>query len=382
MRVSLVRAGTVSFALLFPLLSAHCTWNVALPADAGAIPVDRGREILVTDDATLASLSNNAADDPLSFRHAMEHLPTSQAPASATLAWMRGWSRRLRGEGESARADALDAKVTCPWLQRTPANACSASCDVCAAQALDLDESPFRLVAVANRTDLSVMPDRAADGGEGRLVFALCDGPADSADAAALPFTVIIEYAQSGAASDWASRWHALGALTNDAFPAGLTGLTAAFVESGNLAQIRTADAVTGALLLHEFHLTSGELVASYVRNTPDWAAMSEPDMRAFCTDNSAAIENDTHVLPTAWLAASSALDASTPAYLATIPDHDALVGGTCGGCHAKTDHGFQIDPLATGDRKLSRFLVDPTQSLDEIGRRIEWMQVTLSQGM
>jgi hypothetical protein len=377
MRVSPVCAG----ALLF-LLSAHCTWNVALPADAGAIPVDREREILVTDDATLASLSNNAADDPLSFRHAMDHLPTSQAPASATLAWMRNWSRRLRDEGESARADALDAKVTCPWLQRTHANACTASCDMCAAQELALELAPFRLIAVANRTDLSVMPDRAANGGEGRLVFALTDGPADSADTRALPFTVIIEYAQSGAASTWANRWHALGALTNEAFPAGLTGLTATFVESGNLAQIRTADAVTGALLLHEFHLVSGELVASDVRNTPDWTAVSEPDMRAFCTDNAAAIENDTHVLPTAWLAPSSALDASTPPYLATIADHDALVAGTCGGCHAKTDSGFQIDPLATGDQKLSRFLVDPAENLDEIRRRIEWMQVTLSQTM
>jgi hypothetical protein len=377
MRVSLVPAGA-----LFFFLSAHCTWNVALPADAGAIQIDRGREILVTDDATLASLSNNAADDPLSFRHAMDHLPTSQAPASATLAWMRNWSRRLRDEGESARADALDAKVTCPWLQRTPANACSDSCDVCAAQELELEQAPFRLIAVANRTDLSVMPDRAADGGEGRLVFALTDGAADSADTRALPFTVIIEYAQSGTALTWASRWHALGALANDTFPAGLTGLTAAFVESGNLAQIRTGDAVTGALLLHEFHLTSGELVASDVRNTPDWAAVSEADMRAFCGDNATAIESDTHVLPAAWLAPSSQLDASTPAYLATIADHDALVAGTCGGCHAKTDHGFQIDPLATGDQKLSRFLVAPTESLDEIGRRIEWMQLTLSQTM
>lgn len=365
---------------LLALVASGCTWTVALPAGAAAISVDRGREILVTDDGTLRALSNNGKGDPLSFRHAFENLPASDAPAPATLAWMRGWSQRLRDEGESERADALDAKVTCPWLQRTPANACSASCDACAQQELALDAAPFRLVAVANRTDLSVTPDRAADGGEGRLVFALTDGAADSTDSRPLPFTVIVEYAQVGAARDWASRWHALGAATPGTFPARLAALTATFVDSGSLAQIRTADAVTGSLLLHEFHLVSGALVASTVRNTPDWAAVSESDIRAFCANDAAALQNGTHVLPSAWLARSSALDVPTPPYVATIANRDDLLHGTCGGCHGDAARGFQIDPLASGDAKLSRFLVDSSKSLDEIGRRIEWMQVTLSQ--
>ncbi|HTB74355.1 MAG TPA: hypothetical protein VK762_13985 [Polyangiaceae bacterium] len=367
-------------ALLAAPCGAGCTWNTALPADAAAIPVDRGRELVVTDDATLLSLSNNAADDPLSFRHAMERLPTSSAPAAATLAWLRGWSQRLREEGESARADSLDADVTCPWLRQSPENGCSTSCDVCASESLRLDLAPFRLVAVANRTDLSVMPDRAADGGEGRLVFALTGGPADAQGARTLPFTVIVEYAQVGSASDWANRWHALGAVTHDAFPGQLAKLTGAFAESGTLAQVRTGDAVTGPLLLHEFHLVSGELVATDVRNTPDWSAVSESEVRAFCVDNASALANGTHVLPGPWLARSSALHATPPSYVATLPSGDALLQGTCGGCHDQTDLGFQIDPLATGDGKLSRFLVDPSKSLDEIGRRTEWMQLTLSQ--
>ena len=367
---------------VFFLAGSGCTWNTALPADAAAIPVNRARELLVTDDATLGSLSNNGAGDPLSFRHAMERLPTGGAPAASTLAWLRAWSQRLRDEGESARADTLDAKVTCAWLRQTAENACSATCDVCAGQTLRLEGAPFRLVAVANRTDLSVMPDRAAGGGEGRLIFALTDGPADAAGSSALPLTVIVEYAQSGAAGDWARRWHALGASTQDAFPGQLAAVAAIFVEPGSLAQIRTGDAVTGPLLLHEFHLVSGALAAADVRNTPDWTAVSEPDMRAFCADNAAAIEDGTHVLPKSWLARSSALHVVPPPYVSTIATHDALVEGTCGGCHDETDGGFQIDPLASGDGKLSRFLVDPGKSLDEIGRRIEWMQVTLSQSM
>ena len=359
---------------------AACTWKVGLPADAGAIQVDRGREILVTDDATLAKLSSNAAGDALSFRHAMERLPTSDAAPASTLAWLRAWSQRLRDEGEAARADLLDAKVTCPWLRRVSQNACSDSCDACADQVLSLEAAPFRLIAVANRTDLSVMPDRAADGGEGRLVYGLTDGPADAADSQALPFTVIVEYAQAGSAADWATRWHALGAVGEGEFPSELAKLTAAFVDEGTLAQVRTADAVTGSLVLHQFHLVAGALVAADVRNTPDWGAVSEGAVRAFCADNAGAIENGTHVLPATWLAQSSALHVTPPAYVSTIAEHDALMQGTCGGCHDQAEKGFQIDPLATGDQKLSRFLVDPGKSLDEVGRRIEWMQVTLSQ--
>jgi hypothetical protein len=341
--------------------------------------VDRDRELVVTDDAVLRSLSTNGAGGPLSFRRAIEHLAPGGTSSDFTLAWLSGWSRRLRDEGQTARADVLDAQVTCPWLRRNPESACSPSCDACASKVLRLEDAPFRLIAVANRTDLSVMPDRAADGGEGRLVFALTDGAADVEDAMALPMTVIVEYAQQGTAKDWAARWHALGSVSDDAFVSSLTELAGLFVDAGSLAQIRTGDALTGPLVLHEFHLESGALAAKSVRNTPDWAAVSEPQVRAFCTENADALENGTQVLPAAWLASSSSLDAEPPAFLSTVTDHDALVHGTCGGCHRDAERGFQIDPLAHGTLKLSRFLVDPSKDRDEIGRRVAWMQLTLS---
>jgi hypothetical protein len=359
---------------------AHCTWQTDLPSAAAATPIERDRELVITDDAVLGALSGNAADGPLSFRRAMEHLAMQPATGDATLAWMSGWSQRLRDEGQAARADSLDAMITCPWLRRAPGNQCSASCDACSAKVLHLEDAPFRLIAVANRTDLSVMPDRAADGGEGRLVFALTDGPADSDGSSSLPLTVIVECAQRGSAKDWAGRWHALGSIPDDAFPAGLAALVGAFVQAGNLAQIRTGDALTGPLVLHEFHLESGQLVPSNVRNTPDYSSVSAADIRAFCADQADVIKNGLHVLPASWLAKASALDAEMPTYLATVPSHDALVHGTCAGCHHDAERGFQIDPLAKGVRKLSRFLVDPSKDRDEIGRRVEWMQLTLSQ--
>jgi hypothetical protein len=341
-----------------------CTWETELPANAAAIHVERGRELLVTDDVVLASLSSNANDGRLGFRHVMARLPLRESAEASVLAWVVGWSQRLRDEGETARADALDRKLLC---------------ETCPIKVLRLEGAPFRLSAVANRTDLSVLPDRAADGGEGRLVFALTDGPADAPAAAALPFTVIVEYAQRGTASDWASRWHALGSASAGSFPEQLSGVAGAFVEAGTLAQIRTADAVTGPLVLHEFHLEDGAIVPAKVRNTPSWSAVSEGDVRAFVAAHGDAIANGTHVLPASWLASSSVLHAVTPPYLADVHGHDALVKGTCGGCHDAAAQGFQIDPLAKGEAKLSRFLLDPAAELDEMSRRAEWMQVTLA---
>ena len=156
-----------SILALSALLLGGCMWETALPDDAASIHVERGRELLVTGDAALASLSRNDADGPLSFAHAVARLPLRDG---ALLAWMRGWSQRLRDEGEPARGQALEERLTCPWLRRAPENGCSASCDACAATVLRPADAPFRLIAVVNRTDLSVMPDRAAEGGEGRLV--------------------------------------------------------------------------------------------------------------------------------------------------------------------------------------------------------------------
>ena len=59
----------------------------------------------------------------------------------------------------------------------------------------------------------------------------------------------------------------------------------------------------------------------------------------------------------------------------------EALVRTTCAGCHAEAAGGFHVDPLANGSQApaLSRFLADPTKEVDELRRRIEVMQLTLT---
>jgi hypothetical protein len=287
---------------------------------------------VITDERVLRPLSSNRTSSPLSFRHALERLAVSSFDATIGDVDLRG---------------------------------------------IALAESPFRLIAVVNRTDLSVMPDRAGAGGEGRLVFALTDGPADDDRSAPLPFTVIFEYAQHGEAADWAKRWHALG--SSKAIEADLVVLTKTFVDTGSLAQIRTADgrSASSGLVFRQFEVNpiNRHLVARNVRNSPDWAHVTEETLRSFVETNEAAIEDGTFVLPKEWWASSATSPFTTPSYVSSLKNHDALIRGTCGGCHDRSNrNAFHIDPRATGKDRLSTFL-----ATTETQRRKEWMQITLA---
>ncbi|HEY8072710.1 MAG TPA: hypothetical protein VIF62_01335 [Labilithrix sp.] len=339
---------SLAFSFL-PLVA--CTWKTDLPSDAKSIHVDASRELLVTDDALLASL-----EPRLGFPRAMGGLALHDG---ATLRWLDAWSERLREEDGADRASRFDRDVTCRWLRRSPSNACDETCSTCAKHDLPAEAAPFRLIAIANRTDLSVLPDRAADGGEGRLVFGLED------EARAQPLAVIFEYAQIGSARDWAARWHALGGASD--FPQALASLALTFVGPGAIAQIRTADASTGAMTLHQFELENGEIVPSAVRNTPDWSGVNEAPIRTFAAQNADALAAGTAVLPRAWWARSSST-APPPAWAP-----DSVVKQTCGGCHAQAETGFQLDPRGSGDAKVSQFL------RGELDRRTTWMQLAIS---
>jgi hypothetical protein len=384
--VSLMRSDRARFDVLFRagvlcVIGAgalDCVWKTGLPSDVTSIKVAPDRELVVTDETLLSGpLAMNTTSAPLSFRHAVQDLPIA---GGAVLGWLRAWSARLTDEGHPDRAQILDQRVTCRWLQAISANQCDAFCSACTASVLALDQAPFRLIAVANRTDLAVMPDRAGGGGEGRLVFAITDGPADDPGSPSLQGTVIFEYAQMGSAFDWATRWHALGAAPSDEdFATQLVALTEVFVQAGSLAQIRTADAWTGPMILNQFDIESEQLVATKVRNSPDWRLVSAAAFDAFVQTNARAIHEGTAVLPSAWWATASSPTDTLPPFAAALAEHDDLTRATCGGCHALSATGFQIDPIAKGAAKLSRFLVDPSKDEDELRRRVEWMQLELS---
>lgn len=336
---------------------AACTWETDLPEDARAIRVDARRELVVTDEAVLARVPG--------FERAWSRLALRDG---AALEWLAAWSARLEAEGMPDRAEALSSSFTCRWLRAEPANECDASCASCKHRVLRPSAAPLRLVAIANRTDLSDMPDRAAEGGEGRLVFALAgDGPRN------LPLEIILEYAQHGPAIEWARLWHALGAATDEELPSRLTALVERLVGGGTIAQIRTADRLAEPMVMHQFEIDDGAIVPARVRNTPEWRSVDEGALRAFVADHGAELAAGTFLLPREWWARSARADVPPPAWA-----ERALVRQTCTGCHAQTAKGFQIDPEATGEARLSSFLRDPAGGRDELTRRTEWMQLTL----
>lgn len=334
------------FIALFALTA--CRWETDLPDDAKAIPVDASRELLITD---IGALGENTSRAPLSFAHATERLQID------TGVWLAAWSARLPPE----RAGVFDDVVTCRWLRARTANACDATCTQCRERTFDLSRAPFRTTAVVNRTDLSVMPDRVADGGEARLVFTLTDGPADDLASPALPLAMIFEYAQVGDAKTWSERWHALGKGDRTA----LVSLTERFVEPGSIAQVRTADAVTGPMLLHEMGRQEGALTFRNVRNTPIWSAVPRDAFEGWSEDNARAIAEGTAVMPRAWWAPAASSTDVAPGFVSA-----AIVKTTCNGCHAQSGTGFHVGP----DGKLSTFLAE-----GELGRRTAWMQLTLT---
>lgn len=328
------------------LLLTACRWETDLPDAARAIEVDASRELVITD---LGALGENHARAPLSFARATDALRVD------TGAWLAAWSARLPPE----RARVFDDVVTCRWLRARAANECDATCTQCGDRTFDPSYAPLRTTAVVNRTDLAVMPDRAADGGEARLVFTLTDGPADDAASRPLPLAIIFEYAQNGDAKTWSERWHALGKADQSA----LVALTETFVGAGTIAQVRTADAVTGeAMLLHEMDRT---FTFKNVRNTPIWNAVSREALETWSEENAEAIDEGTAVMPRAWWAPSASSADVAPSFVS-----DTIVKTTCNGCHAQSATGFHVAP----DGKLSPFLADA-----ELRRRAAWMQLTLT---
>jgi len=285
----------------------------------------------------------------------------------------------------------MQTALVCPWLRSTPANGCDVACAHCTAKVLDLAQAPFRLVAIANRTDLRTRPNRTSPAGESRLVFALTRGPADDPASAPAPMSLIFEYAlpDSKTPKEWVAAWHQLGThpAFDEDYKKDLEVLTESFVKrdaapsrtnGSALSQVRTNESAFNWIWqLREFHLDPvGSLRLAPTDNTPGESLNGSDVLRQFIMSNADAIKADQMVLPGSYAAGS----ANQFVVRWTFPGVDenirvAFAKQTCNGCHSgenpPIDTAFHVSPFRAGVAKLSPFLNDPQDpSHDELTRR------------
>ncbi|GAC1351038.1 MAG: hypothetical protein NVS3B20_00360 [Polyangiales bacterium] len=397
-------------ALAMGACSSSAVGNSESPTCQSVMKVERFKELIIVDDSVIRDARTlNAKDGAWSFRSAMERAaPAGQDAGDFTLSWLQGWvasnqlnSYPLDRVGEE-RADAMQQRIICPWLQMTPENGCNATCSTCVSKRVDLAKAPFRLLAIANRMDLREKPDSAAPAGEGRLVFGLTDGPADEAASKARPMTVILEYGlpSSKGVKQWASAWHALGTFKDfgDDYKASLQNITDAFTGRGAqpgkhngsaLAQVRTNESTLDWIWqLRQFELgADGELHLAPTSNTPHESFNNSGKLRDFIVANADSLKHGTHLVPAYMLGGS--VDALQ--YTWAVPGVDetarkAFARETCNGCHTSentsVDIAFHVSPFKSGVEKLSRFLNNPEDvQHDELARREALQKLAACEG-
>ncbi|MBP6749073.1 MAG: hypothetical protein KA144_05500 [Xanthomonadaceae bacterium] len=185
---------------------------------------------------------------------------------------------------------------------------------------LNLDRSPFRLLAIVNRIDLrGNTVYGGGNAGEGRFVFAVVNRN-NNGGCSVMQFTVIFEYGVpiSGCTNvkNYAQQWVNLGniALGSPAFNPALQAITDQFTAANAaprkpnrsaLNQLRTDEiALAVPWELREYVLPqgNGNLTLTTAKQTPHHTRNNTALLANYINVNSAAILNGTHVVPLTWV--------------------------------------------------------------------------------
>jgi hypothetical protein len=394
-------------AVLATAFSAACTEaDVGQPPPSGNcdLKIEPLKELMVVEPSVLSdSRSLNGANGKWSFRYAFSAIAPEGADMSAfILSWLQNWAETKEVNGfktdRESRVQGMNDALICPWLKQTASNNCDALCGSCEKRELDLAKAPFRLVAIVNRLDLRTAPDAASVAGEGRLIYALTEGPADSG-AKPLPFTLIMEYAlpDSRTPRQWSDAWHALGkhATYDQGYLQELEAITEGFVarnaspqrrNGSAIAQVRTNESAFNWIWqLREFKLdSSGNLRLSPLANTPGITLNNSTLLRDVVVANREKVLAEQFVLPLAMRAGA----ADQVGLRWNLPNVDeplraAFARNTCDGCHsgenAPIDIAFHISPTREGASKLSKFVYDPeNRAKDQLTVRANIMKKDL----
>jgi hypothetical protein len=189
------------------------------------------------------------------------------------------------------------------------------------ASTLDIDNLPFRLLAVMNRLDLAKVSYASTSSGETRFVFGLLNPNTCTPAFGINQMTVIFEYGdtaqQCSAIKSRAQEWLALDslALGSAAYMNALKAITDDVTQAPGAAaalnQLRTNDfafdglGMFGPWQLREFVVDSGSglLVPTTTKQTPDASFRSGNSVMAqYMEQNANAILCESHTVPTSFV--------------------------------------------------------------------------------
>ena len=352
--------------------------------------VDTFKEMVIIDTAVVNHLE--AKTGHLSFGHLINNMTTpSVSKEDLVLSFLQSWEKeqKINTFPVTPRSDVKNLLIK-PWMTA------DGQADVPIEEwIVNLDNAPFKLLAVVNRMDLiQIEEDSIKNSGEGRFVFCAI-GP----NKRLLPFTIIFEYQlpilDTAQIYPLASKWHALGEREtfDSSYIAQLIEITEAFVgknvmpnkPNGNaLNQIRTNEvAMSFPWELREFNIDARQGIFKEVtrKMTPDISLNGSPLLSKFVQEHKIAIDSGNFTIPLTYDGQpflGGSCPTNTSSFQWNIPGVNRETVKkfsikTCNGCHAgDTGTPFtHIGPSSSFSKpaRLSSFLMG-----DEMDVRVLFM--------
>lgn len=329
---------------------------------------DIAKELMITDLNVIDS--EEARTGVFSFGHLIRNMaPSSSADDTKALilSLLTSWesTQTVNGFAMAARPNVRTSIIN-SWKASDGQTGVSD-----AAWNMNLDNAPFRLMAIVNRVDLhkvNELNDNLLDRtGEGRFVYCAID-PVTNLP---LQFTIIFEYHLPGNTPsdliDWTKRWHNLGTFDsfNIDYVNALRAVTADFSTRGALptgvngnaiAQIRTNEvSLSFPWELREFVLNpaTGLLQTTTAKQTPDISINNTQRLADFINANATAIDNNAHSVPETFngpfLAGNVPTDPDNFQWIAPGINSSRMQAfsiETCNGCHGGSASTAPVNPL------------------------------------
>ncbi len=334
-----------------------------------------GKELMITDLRVIDS--QEARTGAFSIGHLIRNMAASTSADDVkafVLSLLKSWETDQQVANFTVpRRTAIRQLVINPWKILDHGNSDISDAD----WVMNLDNAPFRLMAIVNRVDLHKLDESTAEAedlertGEGRFVYCIVDpGTGNPRE-----FTVIFEYNLPGGTLEelelWTKRWHHLGTLGD--FDAGYIDALKLITEdfagrnkipsapNGNaLAQIRTNEiALDGPWELREFNIDRGTGLLKEVsrKQTPDIGFNNTSKLARFINSVGAIIDDasQTHEVPNNFEGESFIagnvptpglrFEWSAPGISSSRLSTFSLE--TCNGCHGGSANTRPVNPTA-----------------------------------